>query len=113
MDQSKTLSLLYEEIKDLTAQGALVYDKIEYVRQNGALPKPPSSDSSVSMDYGEIKDRIRRLNDFICKTKKKLQPSAKPASLKKQNEWQIKLAEAEMEREVLNKKKREIEHARS
>ena len=113
MAKSEALSSIYTDLKDLTAEGALLYDKIAYVKQNGSLPAPPKRDTELyAMDYAQVKDKIRRLNDLISKTKTKLKPSAKPHSQKKINEWEIKLANAEMEREALVRRKSEIENVR-
>ena len=113
MATSEALRGIYQDLKDLTAEGSLLYDKIEYVKKNGKLPSAPKGDTELyAMDYAQVKDKIRRLNDLISKTKTKLKPSAKPHRQSKINEWQIKLANAEMERETLIRRKREIENVR-
>ena len=112
MDKSATLAATYSDLKALTAEASVIHDKIEYVEKHGKLPETTKGNSSTSeMSYAEIKDGIRKLNDFISKTKKKLKPSAKPASEAKKNEWTVRLNEAELQREELKRRKSEIENA--
>lgn len=100
MGTSKALMELYKDITGLTAQGVEINRQRAFVKQYGKLPevKIKEDDSNLAA----LKDTRRRLNDLICKTKKKLKPSAKPAKDEKLLEWQMKLEEAETKRALID-----------
>ena len=112
MDKSETLRALYDDITALTAKGVAINRKREYVEKHGKLPESPGASlASNTQDLYAIKDKIKRLNDRICKTGKKLQLSAKAKNPDKLNEWQMKLDMDMVERDQLLQQKKEIENA--
>ncbi len=110
MDKSEALISLYNDIKSHTADAAVLYDKIEYVKSHGQLPEGKKAPLSTSeMDLAQINDRVRSINNVTSKTKKKLEiAKAKGANPDKVLEWELKIEELLLERETLYKRKREL-----
>lgn len=102
MDQSKTLAT-YQELMQLTGAIAAKQGDIAFVQKHGHLPKQkierPTDEEDLS--WAELKLQIRRLDDLIYKTNKKMAPSAKKVSQSKIAEWEEKLSMAIVEREKL------------
>jgi hypothetical protein len=89
----------YQKIEALTDQGAALYDKIKYVEQYGKLPeddKPELPKEDANADA--INTAIRRLDDLIYKTKKKISGPG-PKNPSRGAMWQQKLQMAEAERD--------------
>jgi hypothetical protein len=96
------LNDLYHQIDDYQPQIQDVFKKIRSLEETGELP--PKEQPAAAQDLAKLKVRRKELNDLICKTKKKLQPNAKKASADKVIEWNLKLAQAEVEREEIKQK---------
>jgi hypothetical protein len=97
------------------AQLREIYEKREHLEKHGRLPDP-DDDKGNEVDESELyklKYQVKRLNDKIYKTKKKLQPSAKPSKAEKIIEWELELDQAELQRDQLNEKITALEHGRT
>ena len=113
MDTSKTLGT-YNELMELTASIANKKKDIAFVEKHGHLPERkvvPTSEVDNKLSYPEVQVEIRRLNDLISKTQRKLKPSAKPSSHSKIVEWEEKLEMAISRREELRILKTQLENA--
>ena len=104
------------ELKDLRAkidsvQAELteVWDKIQHVETYGKLPeaKLPEQDSA---DIKAIKHDIRRLNDLIGKTNKKLEGAKGKVKTTRMLDWIEKKSLAEATREELKHKLKRLEY---
>lgn len=111
MAESKTLISLYEDITALTAAIAATEQQLQYVQKHGCLPEAPKQQVESDLSYDQVKNKIRRLNDLISKTKAKLKKSAKPSSQEKIAEWEEKVATAEIERNKYLILKQQMEDA--
>ncbi len=111
MDKSQALVNLYDQVKSLTVQAGIIYDKIEYVKRHGELPKADTKQTpSFQLDYAQVKDKIRSINNITSKLRKNLKMAeAKSSSRGKVMEWNMRLEELTLEREVLYKRKKEME----
>jgi predicted nucleic acid-binding Zn-ribbon protein len=102
----------YVAIQELTDQLKVIYDKIEYVKSNGELPKEPEHGITVTNGEGPdvkaIHYDIRRLDDLICKTKDKITQATaglkKPKNPERMATWHMKITMAEAERDELKHK---------
>jgi predicted nucleic acid-binding Zn-ribbon protein len=102
----------YAAIQELTDQLKVIYDKIEYVKTNGELPKEPEHGITVSNgdspDIKAIHYEIRRLDDLICKTKDKITQATaglkKPKNPERMATWHMKITMAEAERDEMKHK---------
>lgn len=109
------LRLQYMIIEGISGQVRSLFDKIQYVEQNGKLPEAPSQ-KPESMDESAIKYDIRRLDDLIYKTNKKLQQSKQglkqPKNTDRVNAWRQIIAVAEARRDDLKFKLKRIQYDR-
>lgn len=105
----------YESIQDLTDQAIVVWDKIKYVEQYGKLPevvtvKLPES----SPDEDAIRHEIRRLDDLIHKSMKKIEQTnggiKKPKNNDRVNTWREKISLAEARRDDLKHKLKRMQY---
>jgi predicted nucleic acid-binding Zn-ribbon protein len=111
----------YAAIQELTDQLKVIYDKIEYVKTNGELPKEPEHGITVtngdSPDIKAIHYEIRRLDDLICKTKDKMTQATaglkKPKNPERMATWHMKITMAEAERDELKHKLKRMRYEKS
>lgn len=100
----------YAEIQVMIQGGAELYDKIRHLEQHGKLPPAPTAPVE-SVDMKALQQEIRRLDDLIYKTNRKInttQPNGKKSS--RIAEWKEKLALAEAMRDDLKQKVKKIQH---
>lgn len=100
----------YAQIQGMIQEGASTYDKIQHLEAHGALP-PAQSTSADATDANALKQEIRRLDDLIHKTNKKI--NSVPLSGKKSSrnaEWKEKVALAEAMRDDLKEKLKRMKH---
>lgn len=107
------------EITSYTDQMAIVYDKIRHVEQYGELPSviTPAVTLNIkeqSIDVMSMHHEIRRLDDLIYKTNKKLTNSKsgikKPKNNAREAEWNEKIALAKAAREDLKLKLKNVQY---
>jgi hypothetical protein len=111
----------YAAIQEMTDQLKVLYDKIEYVKANGELPKEPEPGVSVtngeSADVKAIHYEIRRLDDLICKTKDKITQATaglkKPKNPERMATWHMKITMAEAERDELKHKLKRMRYEKA
>ena len=96
----------------------MIYDRIEYVKQNGKLPEPtpgPELLPAQNIDVAAITWEIRRLDDLIHKLSKKLEQAnsgiKKPKNSERTNTWRTTMAMAEAKRDDLKFKRKQLRHA--
>lgn len=102
----------YKKIQAFTDQAIVVWDKIRYVEQYGTLPDPePAAVIAISTnpDADAIKYEIRRYDDLIHKTKKKL-VGPDPKNKSRKAIWHERLALAEVQRDELKRKLKSIQY---
>lgn len=103
----------YAKIQALTDQATPVWDKIQYVEQYGKLPAavetapPPLEEDSPEASV--IHHQIRRLDDRIHKTKKKLAGKV-PKNPSRVATWKEKLAMDEIQRDELKRKLKNLQY---
>jgi hypothetical protein len=100
----------YAKIQAYIEQGTAVFDKIRHVDQYGTLPAAApvllrESDTQVDAVHHEI----RRLDDLIYKTNKKL-TTGKPKNKERIGTWREKLALAEARRDDLKHKLKTMQY---
>lgn len=96
----------YEQIESYRPGLIALYDKINHVKQYGALPAAPEPEEE-NLDPYYLKDRKKKLVDKRCKLRAKLKTSATPSKPAKILEWEQELAQADLEyQEVEDKLKR-------
>jgi len=101
----KELADHYAAIQALTDQAIICFDAIRYFEQNGQLPtvknsypEPVLNISKTGDGLGDKHHEIRRLDDMIYKTKKRMdKPRAKPSKMLPT--WKVKLALAQARRD--------------
>jgi hypothetical protein len=103
----------YEKIQAITKQATAVYDKIEYVDKYGKLPEDPNSKPVLDEESPEVSSityQIRRLDDFIYKTEKKVKgpPPKNPSRL---TMWKLSIDKAIAERRMLKTKREDLQDA--
>ena len=110
------LAAHYAAIQSHTDQAKAIYDKIVHVQQYGKLPEQSTAESRLStVDSGPesneasaIKYEIRRLDDVIYKTNKKIAQSKGglkgPRNTDRVLEWQTKVSLAIISRDDLKVK---------
>jgi hypothetical protein len=96
----------YKKIVTITEQMTNLWDDIRYVQDHGKLPETPTPSvlTAPSQEVSAITSEIRRLDDLIHKTYKKL-GTGKPKNPDRVNEWKVKIALAEAERDNLKRKR--------
>lgn len=103
----------YDKIHELTDQATAVWDKIQYVEQYGKLPVAPEAAPPVleeeSPEASSIHHQIRRLDDRIHKTKKKLSGKV-PKNPSRTAVWKEKLAMDEIQRDELKRKLKNLQY---
>lgn len=105
------LVIHYSKIEALTDRAAEVYEKIKYVEQYGKLPEAPkpSFPDAESANANALHYEIRRLDDLIYKTQKKIKGVA-PKNPTRLNEWREKLAQAEAMRDEKKRELKKLQH---
>jgi hypothetical protein len=104
------LAAHYQKIQALTDQAVKLFDTIRHVEQFGTLPGegPPPSKQLLNIaqagdDAMAMRHEIRRLDDLIYKTTKRLnKPRAQPSKMAA--DWRIKIALANARREEVKQK---------
>jgi hypothetical protein len=107
------LAELHNKIVGKTEEWTALWDKVRHVEQTGKLPEEVSEQLSTnneqrSTDADALTAQIRRLDDLIYKTSKKIKASngiKKPKNSERINLWKTTVAMAEAEREVLRSKR--------
>lgn len=103
----------YAQIQAWSDKAIVVYDQIQYVEQYGKLPvvvhaTPTEEDLA---EENAIKHELRRLDDLIYKTNKKIQEvSLNGKKSSRTAEWKEKVALAEARREDLRQKLKRKQH---
>lgn len=101
----------YDKIQSLTDQATAVWDKIQYVEQYGKLPGEPEA-PALEVNEQEVSAliyEIRRLDDRIHKTSKKLK-GVKPKNPSRLAMWNQKLALDEASRIELKRKLKALQY---
>ncbi|WP_189630112.1 hypothetical protein [Roseivirga thermotolerans] len=104
--KQEQLNDLYHRIDAFQPEIQGVFNKIRSLENTGKLPEQRRVGTARELD--SLKLEKKRLNDKICKTKKKLRPSAKPPKADKVIQWQLELAEAEARRIEIDEKIKEL-----
>jgi hypothetical protein len=101
----------YTEIQSLSDRALKLYDDIHYVELNGTLPSAaiPSILSEVPAEVKAVQYEIRRLDDLIHKTGKKLK-DGKPKNVDRVNVWKQKIALAIVKRDDLQAKLKRMQY---
>jgi hypothetical protein len=103
----------YAKIQALTDQATAVWDRIQYVEQYGKLPVAPEAPVAVleeeSPEASSLHHHIRRLDDRIHKTKKKLAGRV-PKNPSRLATWKEKLAMDEIQRDELKRKLKNLQY---
>jgi len=106
------ISEQYKKILSCSNQWAELYDKIRTVQEHGTLPEEKVQLlDEQSEEIKMLNNDIRRLDDLIVKTNKKLQ-SAKPKNPARISEWKEKLALAIATRDDLKIKRKQLQHGK-
>lgn len=101
------------KIDSVQEQMMEVYDKIEHVKKYGTLPAPAEHKvlSGEGDDIKAIRHDIRRLDDLIYKTNKKLEDAVgKNVKADRKLDWIEKKALAEAQRDELKHKIKRLEY---
>lgn len=98
----------YELIESFRPGLIALYDKIQHVKQYGALPAAPEPEEE-NLDPYYLKFRKKKLVDKRCKLRAKLKTSATPSKPAKILEWEQELALADMEYKEVEEKLKQIE----
>lgn len=101
----------YAKIQALTDQAIAVWDKIQYVEQYGHVPPeavPPTLEAE-SPEASTIQHQIRRLDDRIHKTRKKLAGKV-PKNPSRVALWKEKLAMDEIQRDEFKRKLKSLQY---
>src|SRR5690606_19596850 len=103
----------YARIDALTAQAAAVWDEIRYIEQHGKPPVATEAPVPVleedSPDISSLQHNIRRLDDRIHKTRKKLSGKV-PKNPSRVALWKEKIALDEARRDELKRKLKSLQH---
>lgn len=106
----------YEKIQSYTDQLIGLYDRIEYVKQNGKPPEPKPVLAQDSPDVNALTWEIRRLDDLIYKLNNKLKKAnggiKQPKNSQRVNKWRTDMAMAEARREDLKYKRKQLRNGR-
>jgi predicted nucleic acid-binding Zn-ribbon protein len=110
----------YNAITAKSDQLEKLYDQIEYVKTHGAMPSEPTQmalpDSGQSVDAKAIHYEIRRLEDLICKTNKKIAASTgglkAPKNPERNATWNLKLTLAKAAKEELKDRLKRMQYER-
>jgi predicted nucleic acid-binding Zn-ribbon protein len=110
----------YNAITAKSDQLEKLYDQIEYVKTHGAMPSEPTQialpDSGQSIDAKAIHYEIRRLEDLICKTNKKIAAAngglKAPKNPERNATWNLKLTLAKAAKEELKDKLKRMQYER-
>jgi hypothetical protein len=107
----------YFKIQAWTDKAIVAYDKLRHVQQYGVLPapvekKPISIENGESMEAKAIHYEIRRLDDLVHKTRKKMEGKGlkKPVKSDKVLEYREKIALAEARRYELKEKLKQLQY---
>jgi hypothetical protein len=107
----------YFKIQAWTDKAIVAYDKLRHVQQYGHLPapvekKPISIENGESMEAKAIHYEIRRLDDLVHKTRKKMEGKGlkKPVKSDKVLEYREKIALAEARRYELKEKLKQLQY---
>lgn len=107
----------YEKIQAFTEQAKVVWDKIRYVEQYGKLPEERLTvniDTSESQDIKALHYEIRRLDDLIHKSNKKLDNAKtgikKPKNSANLEKWKLKIELATAKRTDLKQKLKSLQY---
>lgn len=105
------LAAHYEKIREVHEKMTAVWDNIQFVQANGALPvvaKVQLKVANAPADIQLLQHELNRLKDMVCKTKRKLAGAGgKPA---KRAEWNVKVALAEARREEIRTKIKKLNY---
>lgn len=103
----------YAKIQALTDHAIAIWDKIQYVEQYGHLPVPPEAApptlEAESPEASTLQHQIRRLDDRIHKTRKKLAGQV-PKNPSRVALWKEKLAMDEIQRDELKRKLKSLQY---
>lgn len=103
----------YAKIQALTDKAIAVWDRIQYVEQYGKLPVNPVIAAPVldeeSPEASVLYHQIRRLDDRIHKTKKKL-AGKMPKNPSRVAIWKEKIAMDEIQRDELKRKLKNVQY---
>lgn len=103
----------YSKIEALTQRAAAVWDEIRYIEQHGKPPVATEASAPVleeeSPDISVLQHNIRRLDDRIHKTRKKLAGKV-PKNPSRVALWKEKLALDEARRDELKRKLKTLQH---
>lgn len=102
----------YKQVQKLTDQLKELWHRIQEVKSGKPESLNPEIGKGVSMDLRSIQYDIRRLDDIIYKTRLKLQNSLggvkAPRNSDRVNIWREKIALAELQRDELKRKLKEM-----
>lgn len=103
----------YGKIQALTDKAIAVWDQIRYVEQYGKLPVAPETPAPAleedSPEASVLHHQIRRLDDRIHKTRKKLAGKL-PKNPSRTAMWKEKLAMDEIQRDELKRKLKNVQY---
>jgi hypothetical protein len=110
----------YNAITAKSDQLEKLYDQVDYVKTHGAMPSESTQtalpDSGQSVDAKAIHYEIRRLEDLICKTNKKIAASTgglkKPKNPERLATWNLKITLAKAAKEELKDKLKRMKYER-
>jgi len=108
---SEELKKHYAALQLLIDEGAQIYDEIRHVEQYGTLPDPAEDPIEVTSEEKAIQHDIRRLDDLIYKTQKKIEAmplNGKPS--KKINDWKEKVAMSMAKRDDLKQQLKRMQY---
>lgn len=107
----------YALIQERTDKLKVLYDKIQYVERHGKLPQEKPTVTLPAEETGDAKAlhyEIRRLDDLIHKTRKKMDAAKAgikaPKNSARHEYWVQKIALAEAKRDDLKKQLSRIRH---
>lgn len=102
----------YKQVQKLTDQLKELWHRIQEVKSGKVQSFKAESDKAESVDLRAIQYDIRRLDDIIYKTRLKLQNSLggvkAPRNSDRVNTWREKIALAELQRDELKRKLKEM-----
>lgn len=101
----------YAEIQLLTDNMKVLFDNIQHIEQHGITPHVPEVEST---DAKVIAYEIRRLDDMIHKTGKKILNNSRgikpPKNSARVSDWKLKVSMAEMKRDDLKLKLKRMKY---
>jgi len=102
----------YKLIQQKTEEWTSLWDKVRYVEQYGKMPVDNvqlTIENGPAPEVSVLTAEIRRLDDLIHKTYKKLQ-TGNPKNSDRRNEWKTKIALAEATRDELKRKRKNLQY---